>query len=116
MNYYTVRNGEGICDVVLNSTGSLDNWELILDANGFDTWTPILEVDQVIIIPDTVVLQSNVLRILDKYPACNNSNIGDLDLQIAELIAIFEGTIIFRMDNNFNAKMDSTLLTVDQNL
>jgi hypothetical protein len=113
--YYTVRNGESICDVVLNATGNIDNWELIIDFNGFDTWTPSLEVDQVIEIPDTVVFQPNVLRILDKYPSCNNSNIGDLDLQMSELIAIFEGTIIFRMDNNVNATMDS-LLTVDQNL
>jgi hypothetical protein len=114
--YYTVRSGEDICDVVLNATGNINNWELIIDFNNFDTWTPLLEVNDVIEIPDTVVFQPNVLRILDKYPACNNSNVSDLDLQMSELIAIFEETIIFRMDNNVNAKMDSTLLTVDQNL
>jgi len=77
MSYYTVKVGEDISDVILNSTGSLLNWDAILQANNFTDWTPILSVGQQIFIPDgvntTLQLQSNVQRILAKYPACNNA-------------------------------------------
>ena len=77
MSYYTVKVGEDISDVILNSTGSLLNWDAILQANNFTDWTPILSIGQQIFIPDgvntTLQLQSNVQRILAKYPACNNS-------------------------------------------
>lgn len=112
---YTVKNGESITDVVLNSTGTLDNWEEILDINGFDTWTPFLLVGQIITIPNDAAIQTNTLNQLKVYPACNNSEVSDLDLQIAQLIAKFANRISFRADNNTNATMDSILITADYN-
>ena len=117
MTNYIVKNGETITDCVLNSTGSLDNWEAILEANSFSSWTPSLSVGQSIIIPDSVIIQPNVKAILDIYPACNNSFASsDLSNQISVLIANFGGVIVFRADNNLTATMDSTILTADQNI
>jgi phage tail protein X len=82
MGYYTVKIGESFSDICLNSTGSLLNWDAILQANGINDWTPSLSVGQQIYIPDgvntTLQLQSNVQRILSKYPACNNSKTSNM--------------------------------------
>lgn len=77
MSNYTVRVGETITDVVLNSTGSIANWDLILQANNFTDWVPDLEAGQVIIIPDTVTKDLNALRTLQQYPA-NNRSVADV--------------------------------------
>ena len=86
-NYYIVKNGDTITDCVMNSTGDITNWQLILDANGFDDWVPVLTVGQQIIIPDTVVKNNNVIRELAKYPA-NNAGPNNLQHQIDEFINI----------------------------
>lgn len=70
---YIVKSGETISDVVLNSTGSLNNWDTILTANSFNDWTPELVVGQEIVIPDGVSADNNVVRQLATYPACNFS-------------------------------------------
>lgn len=87
---YTVRVGETIRDVVINSTGSIiainpngnvvDNWDLILDANGFTDWTPDLMPGQSIIIPDTVFIDQNTLTSRTTYPANNSIISGFLSL------------------------------------
>lgn len=69
-----VQEGESLWDICLNATGTLANLDLILDANGFDTWTPVLAGGQAIIIPDTVTNDNNTLRELQTYPLCNNAN------------------------------------------
>ena len=51
INYYVVRGGETIKDVVINATGTIDNWDVILTANDFTDWVPSLIVGQKIIIP-----------------------------------------------------------------
>jgi len=86
MTEYIVKNGETITDVILNSTGNLDNWEAILEANDFDTWTPSLMAGDVIIIPDTVIIQPNNLSALSSYPANNGSPVPDLDAKVSDLI------------------------------
>lgn len=70
---YVVKPGESITDVVLNSTGSLSNWDSILEANGFGDWAPELLAGQSVIIPDTVTIDANTKRQLVSYPACNAS-------------------------------------------
>eukprot|EP01037_Dinobryon_pediforme_P011474 gene11474-11570_t len=75
MTPYVVQYGETIGDVIFNATGNIGNWSLILEANGFDTWTPVLNAGDVIIIPDTVVNDLNTLRQLADYPA-NNASVG----------------------------------------
>jgi len=51
INYYVVRGGETIKDVVINATGTIDNWDAILTANDFTDWVPSLRVGQKVIIP-----------------------------------------------------------------
>lgn len=94
---YIVKEGETITDVVLNSTGSLDNWETILNANNFTEWNPTLEVGQEIII-DYLSLQKNNIYEFNKYPVCNDSGIQDLDNQISILISKFDNNILFDDD------------------
>lgn len=72
MKIYTVKPGESIGDVVMNSTGSLLNWDAVLTANGFTDWTPTLFAGQVLTIPDNVQVDANTRRQLQSYPACNN--------------------------------------------
>lgn len=102
MNNYIVKEGETITDVVLNTTGSIDNWNAILEANSFTDWVPSLIAGQSIIIPDTVVIQTNVLREMQIYPACNNSGINNLQTQIDELISrLSKPTKLFEDENEF---------------
>lgn len=77
---YTVRVGETIRDVVINSTGvlanataTLSNWDKICNANGFTDWTPILMPGQKIIIPSDVITDSNTLNQVNSYPVNNSS-------------------------------------------
>ena len=97
--YYIVKQGETITDVVFNSTGSLDNWQTILDLNGFSDWTPVLYTGQKVLI-DYVALNTNNLVVFNKYPLNNDSGINDLDLQIANLIVNFEDVILYDDDLN----------------
>jgi|YelNatPaOPRAMG01_1025707.scaffolds.fasta_scaffold37442_5 hypothetical protein len=113
---YFVRTGETITDCVINATGTIDNWEEILNANGFTEWVPDLYPGQQVLIPDTVELQNNVLVVLNKYPANNASGISNLDSLISQFIATFTQQIVFTADNNLTAKADMTTITVDQNL
>ena len=113
--YYTAKQGETISDIVLNTTGSILNWGLFLDANGFDCWTPEITEGQKIFIPSNAFIQSDALGQLEKYPSCNNSEVTNLDFQINALIRIFAG-ISSRADNNTTAKADSIVLTADINM
>jgi hypothetical protein len=96
-NIYIVKQGETITDVVLNATGSLDNWETILNINNFTEWTPTLYVGQEIII-DYLSLQKNNLIQFNQYPICNDSGIQDLDTQISILISNFDNNMLFDDD------------------
>jgi len=70
INYYTVRTGETVTDICINSTGTVNNWETILNDNLFDTWTPVLTPNQKIILSN-VEIQNNVLLDVTSYPANN---------------------------------------------
>lgn len=94
---YIVSQGETIIDVVLNSTGSLDNWETILNANGFIEWNPSLEVGQEIII-EYLDQNINALRQFQLYKICNNTSINNLDKQISDLISNFAQGVLFDND------------------
>lgn len=83
---YIVKVGETIGDIVLNSTGSLNNWDVILTANGFTTWTPELIAGQSILIPDNVAIDQNTKRQLVDYPASNIS-VNDVYDQIDSIIS-----------------------------
>ena len=83
---YIIRNGETFLDAVLNGSGSIDNYEEILNANNFTDWTPAVSVGQQIVIPDDIVRQQNVLSVLNKYPANNNYAAADFMIQVLALI------------------------------
>lgn len=88
MSTYTVKPGETITDVVINSTGNIDNWDAILTANEFEDWTPELAAGQVIQIPDDlVVVDQNTLRAVQSYPICNAS-VSDVYDQIDEVLEV----------------------------
>jgi len=73
MSSYIVKQGETIGDVVLNATGSLSNWDAILEANGAKSWIPDLVAGMVMKIPDASPIDPNTKRQLAGYPACNAS-------------------------------------------
>lgn len=81
MDNYVTKAGETILDVSMNATGSPFNIDLILEANGIDTWTPTLVAGTVLTIPDTVTLSPNNLRILQQYPVADAGFISDEQLQ-----------------------------------
>ena len=93
---YIVRNGENISDCILNATGSLLNWQAVLDANGFTEWVPEIQVGQQIIIPDNAILKPDIKTALTKYPANNGSNIGDLEIKIMTFINLM--TVVHYQD------------------
>jgi phage tail protein X len=89
INYYTIRENETIKDVCLNSTGTIDNWESILNANNFTEWVPSLSVGQKIIIPPNAEIQNNVLMITTKYPSNNSPDISNFDALVNDFISNF---------------------------
>lgn len=88
--YYKVGFGESIGDVVLNSTGNIDNWEQILNANNFD-WIPVLTAGELVAIPPGVQNELNALRALTTYPA-NNSVEGDVYELISAIFELMDGS------------------------
>jgi hypothetical protein len=68
---YKTKVGESIFDVCLNSTGTLQNINTILDYNEFDNWNPEITAGQTILIPDTIPIQTNVRNELQLRPAVN---------------------------------------------
>lgn len=84
--YFIVTPFSTIGDVVMNSTGDIQNWGSLLDANQFSTWTPDLFAGQKIAIPTTANLNLNNFRALNTYPA-NNFSVPDI---IEQINAIFE--------------------------
>lgn len=81
MAVYTVRQGEGISDVVLNSTGSISLWSDFLDSNFLPTWTPDLYAGEILQVPDSTTANLNNIRALNTYPA-NNFSVPDIKQQI----------------------------------
>lgn len=82
---YTIKAGETIGDVIMNATGSINNWNVILTANGFTSWTPELQAGQLVAIPDIVVVDQNTKRQLSSYPAANIS-VNDVYNQIDNIV------------------------------
>lgn len=88
-SYYEVLFGNTIGDVVLNSTGKIDNWQAILDANNLD-WNPQLTAGQLIAIPSTVDMDLNAFRALQEFPVNNNGE-NDIYNQINTIFDILSG-------------------------
>lgn len=103
-NLYIVKAGETIRDVIINSTGTISNWESIIDANGLD-WVPELTTGQKIkVVYDE--LQQNVLHELQENQLCNIPQIPDLNTQINDLIAKFTRSLTFQFDDGNDFTFD----------
>src|ERR1017187_5263167 len=96
---YIVSTGETIVDVVLNATGSLDNWETILNVNNFTDWNPDLYVGQEIIIEYLDLQINNIIQFIS-YPINSDPGINDLDVQIDNLISKFGIHYLFEPEGN----------------
>jgi len=97
---YIVKSKEEIRDVLLNSTGTIINWENILNDNSFTDWNPDLNLSQQIKIDSSNQIQPNTLSIFEISPANNNSGISDFDTQVADLFSNFTSHGLFDPDGN----------------
>lgn len=79
MAFYTVRYGETLLDVCYNTTGAITAIDAIMDANGFDTYTPELTPGQVLEVPD-VVYNSDAVHVANVRPFNSACGIEDDDL------------------------------------
>lgn len=79
MATYKVKSGDTLMDVCYNTTGSLRAINDIMNANGFDTYTPRLEAGQIIGVPD-VVYNSEAVAVANERPF-NSVSIPYSDLQ-----------------------------------
>lgn len=116
MATYKVKSGDTLMDVCYNTTGSLRAINDIMNANGFDTYTPQLEAGRIIEVPD-VVYNSEAVEVANNRPF-NSVSIPYSDLQkqmeILEFMTDDVGSIIYTFDGSklagkslkLNAKSD----------
>lgn len=116
MATYKVKSGDTLMDVCYNTTGSLRAINDIMNANGFDTYTPQLEAGRIIEVPD-VVYNSEAVEVANNRPF-NSVSIPYSDLQkqmeMLEFITGDVGSIIYTFDGSklagkslkLNAKSD----------
>ena len=107
---YIVRPIEEIRDVLLNSTGTIVNWENILNDNDFTDWNPELNLSQQIIVDSSNQIQPNTLSYFNISPANNNSGISDFETQVTDLFSNFTTHGLFDPDGNRIMFEDGNLL------
>lgn len=85
MATYKVKSGDTLMDVCYNTTGSLRAINDIMNANGFDTYTPQLEAGRIIEVPD-VVYNSEAVSVADARPF-NSASLpfDNLSMQMGQL-------------------------------
>jgi hypothetical protein len=74
MALYVVKYGETLLDVCYNATGAITAIDQIMDANGFDTYTPTLYPGQVLTVPD-VIYNSDAVHAANIRPFNNSCGI-----------------------------------------
>lgn len=116
MATYKVKSGDTLMDVCYNTTGSLRAINDIMNANGFDTYTPQLEAGRIIEVPD-VVYNSEAVSVADARPF-NSASLpfDNLSMQMEQLEFMLGdlGSIIYTFDGSklagkslkLNAKSD----------
>lgn len=102
MATYKVKSGDTLMDVCYNTTGSLRAINDIMNANGFDTYTPQLEAGRIIEVPD-VVYNSEAVSVADARPF-NSASLpfDNLNMQMEQLEFMLGdvGTIIYTFDGS----------------
>ena len=71
MNSYIVKQGQNIYDCMLCVSGDIQEIDTILELNGILTYTPDLEVGQVLDTTDIKKSNNEALLRADKYPFAN---------------------------------------------
>lgn len=87
-----VLQGNCFSDMVLNSTGNVENWSSMLEANGFNSWTPDLHNGQLLQVPDDATINIDNVNTLKTYPA-NNASVPDVFEQIDSIFGILAGAM-----------------------
>ena len=123
MSNYITKYGESIFDVCLNSTGTIESVETILNDNVLNTWTPILQPAQSLIIPE--VKNGAFYDYLQSYPAVNNTEINNLDTLINSEKSILNAvtptdfidnlTGVLPISNNYISKFGETIFDITLN-
>lgn len=102
MATYKVKSGDTLMDVCYNTTGSLRAINDIMNANGFDTYTPQLEAGRIIEVPD-VVYNSEAVEVANNRPF-NSVSIPYSDLQkqmeMLEFMTGDVGSIIYTFNGS----------------
>lgn len=102
MATYKVKSGDTLMDVCYNTTGSLRAINDIMNANGFDTYTPQLEAGRIIEVPD-VVYNSEAVSVADARPF-NSASLpfDNLSMQMEQLefMLVNVGSIIYTFDGS----------------
>lgn len=102
MATYKVKSGDTLMDVCYNTTGSLRAINDIMNANGFDTYTPQLEAGRIIEVPD-VVYNSEAVSVADARPFNSaslpfdnlNNQMEQLEFMLGDV-----GSIIYTFDGS----------------
>ena len=89
---YSVRPGESVSDVVLNSTANILNWGSIVSANFYPTWTPSLSAGDKVIVPGTVNINNQNLSVLNLYPD-NNASVPGIFTQLYSIFTLLNSNI-----------------------
>lgn len=116
MATYKVKSGDTLMDVCYNTTGSLRAINDIMNANGFDTYTPQLEAGRIIEVPD-VVYNSEAVSVADARPFNSaslpfdnlNQQMEQLEFMLGDvgsIIYTFDGSKLAGNSLKLNAKSD----------
>ena len=116
MATYKVKSGDTLMDVCYNTTGSLRAINDIMNANGFDTYTPQLEAGRIIEVPD-VVYNSEAVSVADARPFNSaslpfdnlNKQMEQLEFMLSDvgsIIYTFDGSKLAGKSLKLNAKSD----------
>ena len=116
MATYKVKSGDTLMDVCYNTTGSLRAINDIMNANGFDTYTPQLEAGRIIEVPD-VVYNSEAVSVADARPFNSaslpfdnlNQQMEQLEFMLGDIGSIiytFDGSKLAGKSLKLNAKSD----------
>lgn len=116
MATYKVKSGDTLMDVCYNTTGSLRAINYIMNANGFDTYTPQLEAGRIIEVPD-VVYNSEAVSVADARPFNSaslpfdnlNQQMEQLEFMLGDvgsIIYTFDGSKLAGKSLKLNAKSD----------
>lgn len=116
MATYKVKSGDTLMDVCYNTTGSLRAINDIMNANGFDTYTPQLEAGRIIEVPD-MVYNSEAVSVADARPFNSaslpfdnlNQQMEQLEFMLGDIGSIiytFDGSKLAGKSLKLNAKSD----------